>query len=108
MTKVIYSPETYRLKAEGHAEFGEFGSDPVCAGMTVLLSTALAALDGKDIKVHVISDEQEGVIDICAEPKTIQAGTCRTILDTIAEGIRWVAETHPEHVSFQRFIWGVD
>lgn len=106
MTNVIYSPETYRIRAKGHAGYGDFGFDPVCAGVTALMATAMAALTEAGIDVDLSEPDAEGAdIDLRAEPKMMQAGMCRTIMDTIAAGIRHVAMEHPDYVRFQRIVY---
>lgn len=36
MTRITYSPETRRLTLRGHAGAGVYGSDPVCAALSIV------------------------------------------------------------------------
>ena len=106
MTKIFYSPETYRLEAVGHAGAGTKGNDLVCAGITTLMATAVAALEKKEIRTQVVAEEDTGEMEIRADPGIAQVVIARVILDTVAAGLEEMARAHPENVRVQRIVWG--
>ena len=109
MTKSNYCEETYRLKSHGHAGAAQEGEkDLVCCAVTVLMTTALAALEKEGIRYEIECNEKEGLMDIIGRPKTAQQERCRAILDTIAAGLEAVAAVHRNYVSFEKFKWEVN
>lgn len=91
MTRVIYEPERYHLRIEGHAGAGEAGCDPVCAGASALGFTLLTAADETPgYHTHVFADRKAGVLDIQCYPDEELRERCGYLFHVIHEGLRLV------------------
>ena len=49
MTTIIYEPEGPAVEFIGHAGAGLYGSDPVCAALSILMYTLIAAAPGAQV-----------------------------------------------------------
>lgn len=54
----------------GHAEFSQYGTDVICAGVSVLVINCINSIEKfSDTKFDLYQNEKDGVIDfICREP----------------------------------------
>ena len=84
MTRVEYSPAARRLRLTGHAGAGERGSDPVCAALSILVYALLDA-------------GAEGELRPGAAELTLPDADVSLAL----RGLRLLAESYPEYVSYK-------
>lgn len=90
-------------EAEGHAGAARFGSDPVCAAVSVLFRTTAAVLQAKVPSVSVRSAGR-GSLRICAEGSGA-AGERFCLLyaaEFLLAGISSLAEEFPGYVELRR------
>lgn len=92
MTKVTYVPDSYSMRIEGHAQAVEKGQiDPVCAGVSALSFTLLAALDDvPQYHMGVYVNQADGVMDIKCDPEEEYADLCRYLFDVFYDGLRLI------------------
>lgn len=99
MTRVIYDSENLSLTVTGHAGSAEYGSDLVCAALSVLCYTVEEALEQEwEITVPTV-DRADGEIRISCQCEEEWSERCRCIMDTAFTGFRILAEHYPEYVS---------
>jgi len=100
LTEIRYEPGRYRIRITGHAGAGEKGRDIVCAGVSALAFALLRQAGGEEAAVTV--DPAAALIDVrCAPADEAAALRCRAMLDTVAGGLRLIAETWPDYVRFE-------
>lgn len=81
------------IRASGHAEYAEYGYDIVCAAVTAVITTAMAALeDLLQIKHRrILQDGDVGFIlddQVKLSPEASQR--CKLVLDTCELGLRQI------------------
>ncbi len=89
MTKVRYDPSAPEMEFSGHAGAAGAGRDPVCAALSMLMYTLMEALPAEGSERWM----GDGVCRV--------RGGRREVYEVIAAGLRLLAETHPEHVSWE-------
>ena len=87
MTRVRYEPTIPALEMDGHAGAGEYGRDPVCAALSILLFTLL---DANDAATAHFAD---GYARISGGRKRDYA--------LMARGARLLAENYPQYVGYE-------
>ena len=86
MTRIRCDLRAPEMRFEGHAGAGEPGRDPVCAALSMLMYTLLAALPAEGTK------------------RELAEGFCRVrggdpaAYRVVAAGLRLLAEAYPENV----------
>ena len=89
MTRIVYKPAKPSLRMEGHAGGGEPGRDPVCAALSMLMYTLLAALPA------------EGTRRELADGSCFVRGGEGRVYEVIAAGLRLLAAAYPELISME-------
>lgn len=89
MTRIVYAPETPALRMVGHAGGGEVGRDPVCAALSMLMYTLLAALPAEGV--------ERSLSDGCCFVR----GGDGHVYEVIAAGLRLLAAAYPALVSME-------
>ena len=99
MTRIVYERSALRLSMEGHALYGDYGADIVCAAESMLIMCLEKRLldYGEDILLTV--KKAPGCISISARPDAKTEALCRESFDTIYAGLNLLAQYEPEHVS---------
>ncbi len=101
MTSVLYEPEEYRLRVEGHAGAAD-GIDPVCAGVSALAWALVEAATARDdFDAALFINDAEAVIEVECSPSAEAAGDCRYMFEIILGGLMLIAEAHPEHMQIR-------
>lgn len=101
MTRVWYSPGEYRLRAQGHAGSAKIGEDLICAGVSALMWALVDTAAGNDgYHSEVLIEPPEALMQVKCKPDAGQEGSCRTMYETIVNGIKVIADASPEHVRF--------
>ena len=100
MTRVTYIPEHYSMRIEGHADAVERGQvDPVCAGVSALSFTLLAALDDvHEYHMGVYINQADGVMDIKCEPEEEYADLCRYLFDVFYDGLQLIEHDFADYL----------
>ncbi len=99
MTHVIYDPQELCLTVSGHAGYGSYGHDLVCAALSVLCYTAEEALTKQWELTCPTVDRSDGEYRISCQPEDeASAGLCRAVMDTVFTGFRLLEEHYPEYV----------
>lgn len=88
------------FEIEGHAEHSEYGTDIVCASISVLGQTAVAALSDVAEIPDLIYEINDGYIycELPASFKGERLERAATIIRTLMVGLRGVAEAYPDYV----------
>ena len=89
MTRIVYEPGLPAMRFSGHAGAGTKGNDLVCAAVSALMFTLLAALEGSETK-RCMAD------GFCAV-----SGGERTAYEVVAAGLRERAAACPEHIKLE-------
>ena len=104
MINMTYNAKEHSLKIEGHAEFGEPGKDPVCAGVSALFYTlcqALTDLEDTALEGSVNVDMGKGyglVKCVPMEKRTIEV---ELVFWTVLEGLQMMAESYPDNLKME-------
>lgn len=99
MTRVLWEPENFRLRVEGHARATETGIDPVCAGASALAWALVeAATEHEEFNAVLHIDPDRAVIDVRCRPIPIARAACLYMFEIIAGGLTLIAEAHPEYM----------
>lgn len=97
MVRVRYTVDetTHTLSVVGHANYGEYGKDIVCAGVSSLVQALIGWCEENYDTVNAISiDTQAGeVIISCDGGKDVAAVFYMTSI-----GLEQIANTYPDHV----------
>ena len=96
MTRVRYYPDEFHIHVEGHAGAGKPGEDIVCAGISTLGFTLIAAAD--DYNMELFLNEADGVMDVRCSPSEETKEQCRTVFDTLAQGYELLAAKYPDNI----------
>lgn len=107
MTKVRYDREGYTLRLCGHAGAGEKGADLICAAVSTLAHTLEAALTDGDSRIKLYrpvieKHPEKAEIRIRCQPDARAKASCLVAFDTVAAGLKALAEQYPKYVSFRR------
>ena len=102
MTTVLYQPEEYRLRLEGHANATEDGMDPICAGASALAWALVeSASDRPDYSASVEIDPYKPLIDVRCRPDEEAQERCRYMFEVILGGLALIAEAFPEDMQIK-------
>ena len=96
---------SYEMRVVGHAGFAEAGSDPVCAGASVLAFTAAQCIDsmrGKLQKKPTIRISG-GNVRVIAKPKPEYAVYVKQVFLVAQVGYALLQEAHPGSVEVTLF-----
>lgn len=92
---------------EGHANYGKYGEDIVCAAVSVLAQTTLIALNKvckiREEKLDYTIEDKTGYLDLNL-PKDLnsqQANKAETVLRTFEIGIQSIIETYPKYITLE-------
>ena len=89
MTRVRYDPAVPEMIFSGHAGAGEYGKDPICAALSMLMFSLLEALPA------------EGTRRQLADGYCRVSGGETAVYEVIAAGLRLLAAEYPEHVTLE-------
>ena len=86
---------THTLTVYGHANYGEYGKDIVCAGVSSIVQALIGWIEENYYKVICISvDPKEGeVIIACDGGEEVAA-----VFQMASIGLRQIADSYPDHV----------
>jgi uncharacterized protein YsxB (DUF464 family) len=105
MTKVTVkykNDNIVSLSAIGHSDFSEIGTDIVCAAVSVLIQTAVNALESVAELDFVIFDSNEETaymyIEVPAKMTETQALKAEVILRTVVTGLQGIAMSYPNNI----------
>jgi|SRR5699024_1099420 len=96
-----------RYSVEGHANYGPYGEDIVCAAISILSHTTLLSLIklGKinEGSLDYVSDEEKGYFDIKLPKKLDEENYKRVqiILRTFEIGVKSLLEAYPNHITLK-------
>jgi uncharacterized protein YsxB (DUF464 family) len=97
MIKAKYTVEekVHTLVVLGHANYGEYGKDIVCAGVSALVQALIGWLELNAWKIECISvDPKDGEVIICCEGDEDMAA----VFYMTAIGLDQIANSYPDHV----------
>ena len=102
MTRISYDREGLRLTMEGHAGAGIYGTDPVCAALSMLMMTLEERMTAQSELMKPVISRGQGCFAIQCDPEDGAEALCRESFDTVAAGLVLLAENRPEFVSFRQ------
>ena len=94
----------YTVKAEGHAGAGKYGSDIVCAAVSVLMQTLAneveeAARAGA-LALGVVA-HGDGWMKVEAMPTDSICNTMEAWVEFVQDGLDAIAQSYPDHVQLE-------
>ena len=102
VTVVYKNNNIVSITADGHANFSKNGYDIVCAAISVLMSTAVNALEAvAGLKYFIYeSDEKTGYmyIELPAKLSDEQKIKADIVLKTVQEGLKGIAQGYPKNI----------
>ncbi len=96
MTTVLYEPEEFRLRIEGHAGSAPKGGDLVCAAVSALAWTLVGA--AQEFRAGIRIDEAKAIIDVRCWPSAKDEDKCEYMFGIIMGGFRLLADKYPEYI----------
>lgn len=103
MTRVLYEPNAFHLRIEGHAGSAPKGDDLVCAGISALGFAMLLAAGEEDYNAEIQTDPDNGIMDVRCKPSGLYGRDhCAVMMDTIAGGLELMESQFPEYIKFER------
>lgn len=101
MTAVMFTPENWNLKIEGHAGFAD-KCDPVCAGVSTLAYTLIENLNILSDNLDTFDVQTDkGFAEITCKPKEGHEATIESVLWVILNGISALVQAYPDNVSLK-------
>ena len=99
MTKIIFSKDQNsnikQFICKGHAEFGKYGKDIICAAVSVLVINTINSLDELcHLKMDVTTDVETGYIK-CVLPDVLDEKS-KVLLDALVLGLTSVESQYGE------------
>ncbi len=89
------------FKVLGHANYGEYGSDIVCAGVSILVQTTVGAID-EILKVNYVLEENEkkGLVDfkVSATISDDERKSASLLIESMSLGIKAISDEYPDYV----------
>ena len=98
MTKIKYNPAEFRMEIQGHADYGEYGKDLVCAAASILMMTLENMVTDHAESLRPKIHKRAGEAAISCAPTKGNSTKCSTIFDTIFGGYELLSMHCPEHV----------
>ena len=98
MTRVSYDRVGLRMKIAGHANYGEYGRDIVCAAESILMLTLARQLEELEGLERLSIIKRQGQADISCCPRRERTLRCRDIFETIFLGYQILESMYPEYV----------
>lgn len=98
MIRVTYDRKKLTLTVSGHAGFDEVGRDIVCAAVTAIEYTLIAAMEGKRGFRALMPQKNEGGADVLSFSARPGRRRARLLFDSAAGGINLISEAYPENV----------
>ena len=93
--KYTVDENTHTLVVLGHANYGEYGKDIVCAGVSALVQALIGWIEENYYKVKCISvDPKEGEVIISCEGGEDVAA----VFYMASIGLLQIADSYPDHV----------
>lgn len=100
--KLFYDGDRiYAVEAKGHTGYANAGKDIVCAAVSVLVQTAILALD-KVAGAKIQKAEEDGYLRYrvtSTDSKILEASDI--ILKTIKVGLADIASAYPSHIKLE-------
>ena len=88
-------------RAQGHADYAEYGHDIVCAAVSALTQSTLNGLKNI-LKAPVMFeiDDQAGLLEAVLTPEATEAQIrqAQLLLETLLEGLRAIERSNPRNV----------
>jgi uncharacterized protein YsxB (DUF464 family) len=90
------------LNIIGHADYAEYGSDIVCAGVSALAETCVLGIE-KVAGIDPILIKKEGYFRIQLPAKLNQKSQdiAYVILETVCLGIKDIAKSYPDYIKIE-------
>lgn len=101
MITITSNQFAHEIEAKGHANFGDYGKDIICASVTTLMCALADILCNEDINCSVLLDDGGGKMNIKALPKLDQVHDCNIMFKTITGALKDIADAYPENVTFK-------
>ena len=101
--------DTFEMRVQGHAGFGEAGKDPVCAGASVLALTVAECVDalsrgGAAVKAPIVHiNKPAGNVRVTVRPTPEGYEKIRSAFLFGQVGFGLLSEAYPEHVQLTLF-----
>ena len=103
MIEVTYRPRGPLLTVKGHAGAGLYGSDPVCAAVSILVYTlaeSVQALEQQKRLSAATVHLRSGCAVISARPRRFQGKALTCAFSTVCNGFRLLAGEYPGNLQF--------
>ena len=89
----------YKLDIEGHAGYGAYGSDIVCAGVSILFHARARTLRARRVTGYEYKASAENELKrVACAPTEAEQGAVDVVYETIMHGIAALSVTYPEYV----------
>ena len=96
-----------RYTIKGHANYGAYGEDIICAAVSILGHTALRSLvdvcniDESEVSYNVDDDKGYLDVNIFINPEDFRIKNVQVVLKTFIVGIKSLVETYPENITLE-------
>lgn len=101
MTKVFFDSKELVMEIQGHAGFADAGQDIVCAAVSALSMTLLAAAEEPMFQASRYINRQEARIRVSCCPERGYKTRCREMFRTIFIGFELLHTEYPDYVRIE-------
>lgn len=100
MINISYDLEDLIISAEGHAGYGAYGSDIVCAAVSTLMHSLAAYLSENEFYLEETAQIETigGFMVIKCCPERERKREVRAVYELCVLGLSCIAEQYPKHV----------
>ena len=100
MVRARYTVEdsTHTLVVEGHANYGEYGNDIVCAGISSIVQALIRWIEENYYKANCISVDTQGgkVVISCEGGEDVAA-----VFNMASIGLEQIADCYPDYMQIE-------
>ena len=90
----------YKIDIEGHAGYGAYGTDIVCAAASMLFYTLAQTLNARSVDGFKVSESgDETIRRVECAPSADEREAVSVVYETIMHGFTALASSYPEYVS---------
>lgn len=91
------------FEIRGHANYAEYGSDIVCAGISTAVIVTINLIDRFTKKYHFFQDEEKGIVTFSFDMLQEETSECRKVvqeaLDNLVETLQEMQNQYPKNLS---------
>ena len=104
MIHVVYDRNRPCVTVKGHAGCGEYGKDPVCAAVSILVHTLaenVTKMEAEQRAQKCVVDMESGDAEISCKPIQRCKYTIVLMFDAVCKGFELLGRDYPEYLHYE-------